>query len=73
MESKDREGMECNDSLIPFHSFLIPFHPKGNINIIYVMQLVRSAMMDGNGQAVTSYARNSTPIHEEDELLEELQ
>lgn len=30
-------------------------------------------MMDGNGQAVTSYARNSTPIHEEDELLEELQ
>ncbi|CAH1450951.1 unnamed protein product [Lactuca virosa] len=38
-----------------------------------IEKLVRSAMMDGNGQAVTSYARNSTPIHEEDELLEELQ
>ncbi|KAL4554616.1 hypothetical protein LXL04_037213 [Taraxacum kok-saghyz] len=38
-----------------------------------IEKLVRSAMMDGNGQAVTSYARNSTPLLEEDELLEELQ
>ncbi|XP_076896034.1 DNA repair protein recA homolog 1, chloroplastic-like [Bidens hawaiensis] len=38
-----------------------------------IEKLVRSAMMDGSGHAITSYARHSTPFQEEDELLEELQ
>ncbi|KAL8237648.1 hypothetical protein R6Q59_018729 [Mikania micrantha] len=38
-----------------------------------IEKLVRSAMVDGSGQPITSYARNSATITEEDELLEELQ
>ncbi|GJT21402.1 DNA repair protein RecA homolog 1, chloroplastic [Tanacetum coccineum] len=38
-----------------------------------IEKLVRSAMVDGTGQAITSYARQSTPLIEDDELLEELQ
>ncbi|KAI7731810.1 hypothetical protein M8C21_002214 [Ambrosia artemisiifolia] len=37
-----------------------------------IEKLVRSAMMDGSGNAITSYARQSTPFQEDDELLEEL-
>ncbi|KVI10311.1 AAA+ ATPase domain-containing protein [Cynara cardunculus var. scolymus] len=38
-----------------------------------IEKIVRSAMMEGTGQAVTSYTRHSTPFHEDDDSLEELE